>query len=221
MMAQVESIRQQLPDNIPKSSSNRRMSISTIQNLFRKNNLVDQSLYRVKADAEKLKDDPQTARKFKNWCDLFTKFMDNFILDIHLLDAYPIKNWNIEILEEALKLVTMLLELCELLVETFEDISSPVSDPGTKALRNTFTGLSGVWSKYLKSLVSTLSPPETIEPDEHIKKMCSTDNDALISGATLRELILRNEIYCQIDSFLESASEAAMEECDGLFSKLR
>lgn len=228
-MAAPENGRQLLLDKLPEISSNDDLLTTIIHDLFEKNDRTDQPLYELqkRAKFENLAKDPQLQlSRFESWCGSLMKFLENLEDDLDLL--YRMGE-NISILEEAFKLVVTLLELSEILVNTFQDIldkkgwksASCITNtqvPMTieelvENLRGSLSSLRGLWAIIVCDKALKLFPNEPErEATRLVERMCSIDNGAPISAATLRELMLLNEIYAKRTQFLWILSTVPTEQ---------
>lgn len=228
-MAAPQNGRQLLLDKLPEISSNDNLLTTIIHDLFEKNDRIDQSLYELqkRAKFENLAKDPQLQlSRFESWCGSLIKFLENLEDDLDLL--YRVE--NISILEEAFKLVVTLLELSEILVHTFKDILAKkkgwkyascitntqvpmTTEELVENLEGSLSSLRGLWAIIVCDKASKLFPNEPErEATRLVERMCSIDNGAPISAATLRELMLLNEIYAKRTHFLRMLSTVPTEQ---------
>ena len=208
------------------------LAVTILEDLFERNNQVEQNLFGLQpANFKKVEEIAERKTRFNDWCGTSESFLRNLKFDILLIKEVGFSNWKPKLLQQACKLVTVLLKLGEMLVSTLEAIYKkdikPSSGPNlsntrlpggenedaaeksVKDVRRTLDSeAKAAWKEVIKHLTEGLKD----EVDEHelasrINDMCSIANDAPISGATFRELVLRNGIYHKWQSLIERASQ--------------
>lgn len=173
-----------------------------------KHDRVNQSLFRIEEDNEfneLARNKRDVGKRLKH----ALEFLDSLEIDSLLVQEFDFSSWNVHILEDALKLISTLLQFSKKLVKTFERFNlGNQGDLDRRKVQEKLETLENGMKIIVEGFKSGMAAKGWTDASERIDKMICIHKNDPISGATVREMVLRNELYRRREEFCKNCSSS-------------